>query len=368
MSRVPHNDADPFCGDAFFRQLCETAGVALIATDRDLNIRTWNSAAARMFGAAADRMIGTPVCSVIPKGRRANAEELIRRAIMTGSTFMIEFQHRDEDGHPRELAGNIAPVVSESGACLGSSLCIRDITKRINLQNEVNESRKMASLGALAGALSHHFNNILGGVITSVDYALASNIPSVTNRVLQQTGKALHRATALVNGLLAFAEGDHRTEDLSDFTEILYNVADDIDAMIEGRNIEFVLEIPRLPIIPTSRVQMQTALHNIARNAVEAMPNGGKLTVAVSLEGDRLVTRVCDTGVGMDESAISRAFEPFWSTKSTLSSSAGSAEGTGLGLAIAHGLVQTVGGSIAVSSEPHKGACFVVSIPVPGKA
>ena len=109
---------------------------------------------------------------------------------------------------------------------------------------------------------------------------------------------------------------------------------------------------------------MRTVLHNIIQNAIEAMPNGGALRIDVSLEEEAIITRISDTGCGLDAQARSRIFEPFWSTKSKRATESG--EGTGLGLAIAHGLMQMIGGSISVSSEPNQGSCFTVRFPRPG--
>ena len=96
--------------DSYFRQLCEHLGVAVIATDLDLNIRTWNASAARTFGAGADRMIGAPVSQIIPVDRRDMAERALRRALETGETIQFEFRHRDATGDQRELAGRKAPL------------------------------------------------------------------------------------------------------------------------------------------------------------------------------------------------------------------------------------------------------------------
>lgn len=345
--------------DAYYRQLCEHLGVALIATDLDLNIRTWNTAAARAFGAAAERMIGTPISLIMPQERRQAAERTLRRAIETGETTQFEFQHRDAHGERRELAGTVAPVVSESGERIGASICIRDITRRIAMHDELLESRKMVALGEMAGAIAHHFNNILGGIVTSIDYAGASGDPAIKGRVLEQVGRALQRATTLVNGLLAFAEGDRRTDDLSDLTEIVNEVAHEIKRNIEGRNIEFTLELPELPALPVASAQVMTVLRNIAQNAIEAMPDGGSLRIDVSLDDDSVVVLISDTGRGLEASAKSRIFEPFWSTKGVVA--AGGGEATGLGLAIAHGLVQMIGGTISVTSQPGKGSCFRVT-------
>ena len=350
-------------GEAYFRELCEQIGVALIATDDKLNIRTWNAASGRMFGAAAERMIGTPVILVIPQDRRIPAERMFRRAVEAGETSELEFQHRDSRGEARELSGTIAPVVSETGDRVGASICIRDITRRIHLQAEVHESRKMASLGAMAGAIAHHFNNILGGVVTSIDYASASSDAAVTKRVLGQTNRALMRAAALVNGLLAFAEGTPRADDLSDLTELMNDLADELERSIEGRNIEFTLNLPTLPVVPVPRTQLRTILRNIAQNAIEAMPNGGSLRMDVSVSESAATIAISDTGVGLDKDTQSRIFEPFWSTKSDRVS--GPTGATGLGLAIAHGLAQVIGATITVVSELNKGSSFTVTVPRP---
>ncbi len=352
----------PEAGEAYFRELCEQIGVALAATDLSLNIQTWNAAAGRMFGAAADRMIGTPVISIIPQDRRIPAERMFRQAIMSGESGELEFQHRDSHGEARELSGTIAPVVSETGIRIGASICIRDITRRIHLQAEVHESRKMASLGAMAGAIAHHFNNILGGVVTSIDFAGDCSDLNVTKRVLGQTSRALMRASVLVNGLLAFAEGTPRADDLSDLTELMNDMADELEKEIDGRKIAFTLNLPKLPVVPVPRTQLQTILRNIAQNAIEAMPTGGSLRMDVSVNESAVIIAISDSGIGLDKDAQSRVFEPFWSTKGdrTLGSAA-----TGMGLAIAHGLAQVIGATITVASEVNKGSTFTVTIPHP---
>ncbi len=358
---MPQNGA----GD-YYRQLCEHIGVALITTDLDLNIRIWNVAAARAFDADARAMIGKPITSIIPAERRGMAERTLRRAIETGETIRFEFHNRSSQGERRELAGTIAPVVSASGERTGASICIHDITHRITLQNELSESRKMVALGEMAGAIAHHFNNILGGMVMSIDYAHASGDTAVKARVLEQIGTGLQRATVLVNGLLAFAVGDQRADDLADLTEVVNALADDLEEQLEGRNIALTVALPQLPVIPVARVQVMTILRNIVDNGIEAMPDGGALRIDVSLSDHSIVILVEDTGCGLDESAKSRMFEPFWTTKGVLTS--GTEKATGLGLAIAHGLVQMLSGTISVTSQVGKGACFRVTLPRPSPA
>lgn len=348
--------------DSYDAQLCEHLGVAVIATDLNLDIRIWNAAAARVFGAAAERMIGTPITQVIPQERRAAAEDMIRRAIETGEAIQFEFQHRDAQGERRELAATIAPVMSVQGERTGASMCVRDITKRIALQQKLHETRKMVALGEMAGAIAHHFNNILGGIVTSIDFATASGNEAAKDHVFEQTTKALQRATALVSSLGAFAEGDRRAEDLGDLTEAINQVITEVEQSLERRGIEFVLNLPQLPVIPVPRVQVTTVLRNIIQNAIEAMPEGGRLQIDVSLQDACAGVTISDTGCGLDEVAQSRAFEPFWTTKDDLGLKAG--HPVGLGLAIAHGIVHMLGGTIGLTSEVGKGSSFRVVLPI----
>ncbi|MCO6435579.1 MAG: PAS domain S-box protein [Phycisphaerae bacterium] len=355
----------PATGEAFFRQLCEHAGIALIACDLDLRVTVWNLAASRMFGAAADRMIGAPIASVVPQEWREEAVRLLRRAIEEGTASSVAFQHRDEGGSPRELVGNIAPIVCDKGLRSGASVWVRDITQRITLQTELTEQRKMAALGQLAGALAHHFNNILGGVITSVDFALSSNDPVLKGRVLRQTAEALQRATGLVHELLAFAEGDVRVSDRAEVTNIILDVSNEVRNELAGSDMRFRLDLAPLPAHTVGRNQLTTVLRSLLKNAVEALRGEGEVTLSARLDGREIVIDVRDTGVGIDEETRLRVFEPFFSTKDRAAEIPG--KGLGLGLAVSHGIVRLMGGTIRVTSTAGIGSCFSVRLPIDSK-
>lgn len=345
--------------EEFFRQLCDQVGIALIATDADLHIRIWNGAAARMFGAAADLMLGSSVLSVIPQDRRVPAEHMFGRAVQKGEFGELEFQHRDAAGESRELSGSIAPVVID-GARVGVSVCFRDITKRMRLAADLHESRKMGALGEMAGAIAHHFNNILGGIVTSIDFAQTSNDPTVVQRVLGQANRSLIRASALVNGLLAFAATGAHIDDLSDLTELLNELAGELEPVCRRQAVVFDMDLAALPVVAVPRVQLSTILRNICQNALEAMPDGGTLRIHASIAESSVKVSISDTGRGLDEEARRRMFEPFWTTKQP---GVGTSQVvSGLGLAIAHGLSQTIGASISVESRINQGSTFTVTL------
>jgi two-component system cell cycle sensor histidine kinase/response regulator CckA len=347
--------------ESAYRQVCEYAGIALIGTDRELNITIWNTAAARMFGAPAEVMVGTKATSIVPQSRRQLAEELMRQALVSRTGGELEFQHRNDQGERRELSGIISPVVADDGEPTGTVLCIRDITNRVVLIEQLGESRKMASLGEMAGAIAHHFNNILGGVITSVDYAVMSDNPLIKSRILEQISRSLHKATTLVDSLLAFAKGDQRTEAPGDFGSIIAELQKEFEPATSSQKITFLVHRPDLPPLRVPRLQVRTILRNITQNAVDAMPDGGTLEIRVELGPEEVITAIRDTGGGFDEAVRARIFEPFWSTKGVLAG--GQNRAPGLGLAVAHGLVQMIGGTIECRSEVNKGSTFVLRLP-----
>jgi two-component system, cell cycle sensor histidine kinase and response regulator CckA len=344
--------------DAYLRLLCQHTGVAVVATDPALRITFWNAAASRLFGAAAQPMLGTTLLSVIPQDSRAEAERMLQQSLTEGTIGGFEFCYRDGQGHRRYLAATISPVVNDAGVIIGTSACIRDITNRIVLTEQVARSRKMASLGAMAGAVAHYFNNILGGAITSVDFALASDNPTMQKRVLEQTAKALGRAASLSDGLLTFAEGDFHTADLADLTETFMGVTDVTEQELAGSNITMEVRAEAIPVTAVPSVQFRTALHNVIQNAIEAMPDGGRLTVALARTEDGFSVRVTDTGCGVPEELQDRIFEPLYSTKAEADAR------PGLGLAVAHGIVQTMGGGITITSKVGEGSTFEIKLPI----
>ena len=365
MSHDSHKPTPLPDTDAYYRLLCDTLGVALIATDLDLNICVWNAAAARTFGAGAKAMMSSPLIFIIPQPERDKAGKVFRQSADTGETIQFEFHHRDDLGEARELAATVAPVVTEDGERVGISVCIRDITERIALQGKLADSGKMIALGEMAGAVAHHFNNILGGVVTSIDFIRTSYDPVMTQRVLGEVQNALQRATSLVDGLLAFAEGNRRADDLSDFTEILIEVGRETERLLEGRDIEFELNLADLPVMAFPRTQVVTMFRNLVQNAVEAMPTGGVLKIGAEMAANHVTVTVKDSGCGIDATVMARIFEPFWTTKGVLSSEIGSGSAAGLGLAITHGLITMLDGSVTVSSEPGVGSTFAVTLPIP---
>ncbi len=349
--------------DSFYRHLCLDAGVALIATDTDLRIRFWNSAAGRIFGGSAETMIGQPLLSVVPAQRRDLAARLFERTLQKSDISEFDFPHRSPAGDPMYLAVTISPVVDETGTALGLSVYVRDVTRRMDLEREMARSQKMTALGAMAGGIAHHFNNMIGGVITTIDFAESSDDPQMVRRLMSSAVSALTRASQLTQALLMFAEGDRSDTAPADLGATVREFLSTISGNLSRQRVELDARIsPIRASFPSRRIH--SILERLTTNALEAMPNGGTLRVEVCQEGSDALLIVTDSGVGISSEHMNRLFEPFFTTKTGEGHE--SAQHVGLGLPVVHGVVRDLGGTVTITSQPGRSTTCVVRLPLSG--
>jgi signal transduction histidine kinase len=299
--------------------------------------------------------------SIVPYERRELASRLFERALQKREVSEFEFPHRNPLGEAMYLAVTISPIMDEHGNSTGVSVYVRDVTRRMELEREVAESQKMSALGTMAGAVAHHFNNVIGGIITSVDFARNSDNPKTMRRTLETTVAALSRASQLTLGLLAFAEGDHSDTWTGDLTEIVKEFVASLESRFANQNIRVESDVqPVRAMMPAKRIT--SILEGVTANACEAMPQGGRLRIELLPDGPgQIRLRVSDTGAGIASEDLPRVFEPFFTTKGDDPSAP--KDHLGLGLAVVHGLVKDLGGSVTLESTLRQGTTCNVILP-----
>jgi PAS domain S-box-containing protein len=354
--------SQPAEGDAFYRRLCENAAVALVVTDERYNIICWNPAATELLGLAAAEMLGKHLQRAVPPPRRKLLLRLLERTTRRRSTSEFEVSLPVAGGQTRELLVVLWHVPGPAGESRGVAAWIIDQTARKRMAQRLRQSEKMASLGTLAGGIAHHFNNILGGVATFVDYAILSGESGEMRRALQMTADAAARAAKITQALLSFAEYDKGSADLSDLTEIVLTFAHLIERPLAQKNIQLQLNIAPIPVTPVHGQRLHHALNNLLVNAQEAMPGGGLVTISLSKDGPDAVLSLADNGPGIAPQHLPLVFEPFFTTKGLLAG--GDNANPGLGLSVVHGIITEMGGSIKVESSPGAGARFIMRLPL----
>jgi len=261
------------------------------------------------------------------------------------------------------------PHQDEQGDKLGHVLVYRDQTEAHQLQEQLIQSEKLASIGLLAGGIAHEINNPLGGILVFSQMILRE-MPkdSVHYPDVEEILNATERCKDIVENLLDFARTNsaNATEKTTEPVPIDEAVTTALRfmklGMFTANNIDIRLELDSDGVMVIGdRNKLIQVLLNLMQNAYQAMPDGGQLTIATDVEGHgpaaRLRCHIKDTGIGIPKDQMKRIFDPFFTTKDP-------GEGTGLGLAICYGIIQDLQGTIQVTSDVNIGSCFTIDLPV----
>jgi PAS domain S-box-containing protein len=351
-------------------------GDAVLATDEYGRITFLNPVAETLTGWSGLEVRKKAVADVLRlidgRTRQAIDNPLMRalreRAMVTAGEHIVLIARSGAEV-PVELGA--APVRGDSGDLRGAILVFRDIGKRRQFEEQTAHSQKMEAVGRLAGGVAGDFNNMLT-VIEGYAELLRDEVPAdgAARKFVDEIVYAGKRAASLTQRLLAFSRGGGAQPLVLDLNLTLANMEPMLRRLL-GQNIELLLlTAPGLGRIKADPAQIEQLIVNLAANARDAMPNGGKLVVEtanVDLEeqsGERLgmqpgpcvMLAVSDNGIGMDPATRSRLFEPFFTTKAP-------GQGSGLGLSTVYGVVKQAEGQVTVFSQPNCGTIFEVYLP-----
>ena len=348
--------------------LVDSALDAVITMDASGEILTWNPQAVRVFGWELEEVTGRALAdTIIPPSHREAHRSGLHHFLATGEgpilNRRIEVTALDRSGREFPVELTVTPV--RLGEEWTFSAFIRDLSERRLLEDQLRQSQKMEAVGQLAGGVAHDFNNLLTAILGTTDLALMDMRPGDPHQEdFEAIRHAARRAASLTHQLLAFSRKQVLQPRHIDLNAVVRSAEGLLHRLI-GENIELVIELaPRLHAVRADPAQLEQVILNLAVNARDAMPGGGRLEIRTkNLEGppssgqaEWVQVTVTDNGMGIDEVTKGRIFEPFFTTK-------GLGKGTGLGLSMVYGIVRQSAGSIVVESEPGKGASFIVRLP-----
>lgn len=348
--------------ESYFRQICDNLAFTLVAVDREMRIQFWNNQASRQFGRSAADMAGHSVLDVFQEAHRQEVQALFETALDRKSPSDLEVKFLHEDGRRFTYALIVSPILDAQGQCVGASASMRDISERKRLSQELAQSRRLASLGNMAGGVAHHFNNILGGMLTSIDSVLTSDSPRELRRELRLLSQEIGRATRIIKRLSAFAASETETLEWAELNGLLRTFIERVKTRAEKSHISLVTEISPLPSCQFEVQRLIPVLDSLVQNSFDAMSAGGTLTIRVWQEDEQAAITIEDTGCGIPDELRERLFEPFFTTKGELGG--GEFDNIGLGLAAVHGLVSEMGGKLHLTSTVGQGTRVDVRLPL----
>jgi PAS domain S-box-containing protein len=355
--------------EELMRSILNSSADAIVFVDNDNHVRVWNRGAELLFGYTAEEMVGHTFRRLVPPEIDAEAElrRIQEEAARKGFVRDYVATRITRDGRRVTVDITRTPVLSETNEVIGSTVIIRDVTAKMEWEQRIYHTEKLASIGNLAAGVAHEINNPLAVMLGFTDLLLERARPGTADyEDLQAIAESGRSARKIVENLLGFARVTEGLEDTVDVPHCTRVVAGIVKNTLMTAKVELVNRVPEgLPRVCGDSREYQQVVFNLINNAVAAMrERGGILTLSAEAEPGLVHLHVSDTGTGIPDRIKARVFDPFFTTKKV-------GEGTGLGLSLCYGIVTKYGGRIRFTSTSRdddpgqsSGTTFTVSMPV----
>lgn len=352
----------------FLINLIEDSVDGIIATDMRGNILIFNTGAERILGYQSEEVIG-----------KMNIRELYPPGV---AQEVMQKMRSPDDGEAGKLASYKVVLRNRWGEWIdcdlsasliydheGNEICsvgiCKDLRERLKMEERLQEtqqrllqSEKLAAMGRLTSQIAHELNNPIYGIMNTLELLKTEVTPeSKRRKILEMSLSETQRLSEMLRNMLSFSKPEEETRRPVDVNELLESIVLFMDKQMREGNIDIETNFePEIPRVMGSTNQLRQVFLNLIRNAKEAMPQGGTLSLETTMEDKRVIIDVRDTGIGISEEIQDKLFEAFFTTKAAV-------KGVGLGLSVCYGIIKDHGGEIRVESEEGKGSTFSVLLP-----
>ena len=353
----------------FLMNLIESSVDGIIVTDMKGDILIFNRGAENLLGYKAEEVIGKMnIRDIYPPGVAEEVMAKMRSPDYGGVGKLTSFpiSHKRKDGELIEGDLSAALIYNDEGKEIASVGIFKDLRERLRIERELRETQeallqaeKLAAMGRLTSQIAHELNNPIYGIMNTLEL-LKTEIPpeSKRRRILEMSLSEAQRLSEMLRNMLSFSKPEEEARKRINLNELIEGILMMMERQLREASIRVKTDFAEdLPEVMASTNQMRQVLLNLFKNAKEAMPRGGTLTVITEREERNVLIHVKDTGVGIPEEIKNRIFEAFFTTKQKV-------KGVGLGLSVCYGIIKGHGGEIRVESEEGKGSTFTICLPI----
>jgi two-component system, NtrC family, sensor kinase len=330
-----------------------------VVVNPDDRIIRWNRRLEELYGVRHEEAVGRRLDEVFSSSFFEVLRSARRESLEGGAFYRVPLTTRHEPA--RRLLVNVAttPLRESDGSVSGSIVILEDISSRVQLEEQLQISEKMASIGLLAAGVAHEVNTPLTGISSFTQMLLQGAQPEdPKTKVLEKIERQTFRAAKIVNGLLNLARPTQTDAGPVEVNAVINDVLSLLEHQFRTGRIQVRKELStEVPVVQGIEYKLQQVFLNLFLNARDAMPRGGWLTIATRIDGAVARVEISDTGSGIPAEQMSRIYDPFFTTKEL-------GKGTGLGLSITYGIVQEHGGTITCDSIVGQGTRFALSLPL----
>jgi two-component system, LuxR family, sensor kinase FixL len=359
MAEVLRSLADLLRDQEIHSGILDTATDAIVTINEDHIIVGFNRGAENIFGFSREEALGQDLSIIIPPPYKHEHRDYVRRYIATrkphfiGKHVQLNAQRRDGSEFPMSISFSVAEV---RGALYFTGI-VRDITDYKRMEERLLQSERLAAVGNTVSHIAHEIKNplaIIGGFARQLQKTpeLNESGQHKLDIIVEEVG----RLEGMIAGMRDFVKRPEAHKEPADVEALLDEVVDLFEDTLQEQHITLKREkTAETPSLRFDRRQIHQVLINLFKNALEAMPQGGELTVATRVNGPNLEVSISDTGQGMTPEVKANIFQPYFTTKE---------KGTGLGLAICRNILEEHGGCLLADSVPGQGSTFTIQIPL----
>jgi PAS domain S-box-containing protein len=338
----------------------ESASDIVLSTDIEGRILTWNSAAEKLSGLSTLEVHGQYFFEFCDTNQKQAVRLIFMRMKHSSESHTTEFHLlMPNNGGSILISWVFSPMKDDYGQTVGTVVVGRDLAERRKLELQLRQSQKLTALGVMAGGIAHEIRNPLAVCSSAAQFLLEDSITAEFHKECSRKIQTnIQKASAIIENLLRFARSSLDTEMVEvDLMTVLKETIELVTNQAKVQKIQILLTAQKKYIVSGVPGLLQQVFMNIFLNAINAMPDGGGLTITVDTFEDRVIVRVSDTGRGIPANELEKVFDPFYTSSPV-------GQGTGLGLSICYSIIQQHLGSIQAESRYGEGATIIVTLPM----